>query len=581
MGQEINSFLSDAWPVWTAIAIILAGLIFLAITFGLDSKREKKYEEKLADQNSSTRIYIIDVPKDKVTYFNVASPGNRHQSNLADFYRHFPAAEQKKVINWVNALLDGVAGASDFLETDVNDANDRKQYFSMLQAESVDPKRKILHLQSYLFKYMASSKASHSGINNHGLSTLKDYSKALEKNGRKRGATIVYRLLYRKAQQREREIDPVVFTQVKNVLFPFAEKGNFLIACSGNELILGDAKANERPKAAFLVKEGLAAVNRFLLVNALSTRIECRCGAVENYRFPADCETLVSQARKMAEIAFDENQSLVWYEKGKENRSVLDDSSYRTEVERIINEKRIAYAFRPIYSVKDEASIGYFAKADPKDTYFDSMEELKDYASRTGDDRELFTTVARNLIPLFVNERLSPKEKLFFPVRVEEKAFLLSVFPRIAKAKDANLVLLFDENDIRSHTDPSDLSTASDDIVTIKAKGFEVALLLGEAGLNLPSNVYSVFDYFVCGFGNSGSGAEMDTRIRARLHSLVEKLLKFNKPIIANDVQGWGPIEILVRSGLSYISSQDFSPYDAMILPLPPKSVRRVSDMKK
>ena len=133
MGQEINSFLSDAWPVWTAIAIILAGLIFLAITFGLDSKRAKKYEEKLADQNSSTRIYIIDVPKDKVTYFNVASPGNRHQSNLADFYRHFPSAEQKKVINWVNALLDGVAGASDFLETDVNDANDRKQYFSMLQ----------------------------------------------------------------------------------------------------------------------------------------------------------------------------------------------------------------------------------------------------------------------------------------------------------------------------------------------------------------------------------------------------------------------------------------------------------------
>lgn len=581
MGQAAMEFLSKAWPVLLTGCIILAGLIFLIITFAVDSKNEKKYEEKLADQNNSARVYIIDVPKDSVIYFNVASPGNRHQSNLADFYRHFPTSEQKKVINWVNALIDDAADASDFLETDVNDPSDRKQYFSMLQAETVDTKRKILHLQSYLFKYMASSKLSLSGINYHGLSTVKDYSKALEKNGKKRGVTIVYRLLYKKAQQKDREIDPIVFTQLKNVLFPFTDKGGFLIACSGNELMLGDVKINERPKAAFLAKEGLAAINRFLLINALSRRIECHCGAVENYRFPSDSATLIGQARKMAEIAFEEGQGLVWYEKGKENHSFVDDSSYRTEVERIINERRISYSFRPIYSIQQGAPIGYFAKAEPKDTYFDSMEELKDYASRTGDDRELFTTVARNLIPLFVSERLSQKDKLFFPVRVEEKAFLLSVFPRIAKAKDANLVLLFDENDIRSHTDPADLSTASDDIVAIKAKGFEVALLLDKAELNLPSNVYSAFDYFVCGFGNSGSGAEMDTRIRARLHTLVEKLLKYDKPIIANDIQGWGPLEILVRSGLSYISSQDFAPYDAMILPLPPKSVRRVNDMKK
>lgn len=563
------------------ILILLAALVFLIVTFAVDAKKEKKYEELLTDQSNSVRVYVINIPEDSVTYFNVSSPGNSHKESMEEFYRHFPSSEQKKVMNWINALADNGTEASDFLETDVNDPTDKKQYFSMLQAESVDTKRKILHIQSYLFKYMASSKASGSGVNRHGLSTIKEYSKAVDQKGKKKGVTIVYRFLYKKAQKKDREIDPLVFTQLKNVLSPFLEKGGFLIMCSGNELMLADTKISERPKAVFLARRGLAAVNRFLLINALAGQIECHCGAIEHYRYPADSANLIARARKMAEIAFEENQAIVWYEKGKENRSLLDESSYRTEVERIINEKKLAYSFRPIYSIGEGKPIGYFGKATPKDTYFDSMDELKDYATRTQDDRELFTTVARNMIPLFVNERLSPSEKLFFPVRVEEKAFLLSVFPHIAKAKDANLVLCFSEDDIRAHMDPGNPDSVNDDITLIKAKGFEVALLLDKAELSLSSNAYGLFDFFVCGFGNAGSGAEMDARIRARLHTLVEKLFKYHKPIIANDVQGWGPLEILVRSGLSYISSQDFAPYDAMILPLPAKSVRRVSDMKK
>jgi hypothetical protein len=72
----------------------------------------------------------------------------------------------------------------------------------------------------------------------------------------------------------------------------------------------------------------------------------------------------------------------------------------------------------------------------------------------------------------------------------------------------------------------------------------------------------------------------MDTRIRSELHALVEKLLKYNKPIIASDIDGWNAIELLVRSGLNYISSESFAPYNQMIVPLPPKNVRKVQDMK-
>ena len=153
------------------------------------------------------RIYVIDIPNNLVTYFNVSSPGNAHKESIEDFYRHFPSSEQKKVMNWINTLADNGTDASDFLETDVNDPADKKQYFSMLQAESVDTKRKILHVQSYLFKYMASSKVSGSGVNRHGLSTIKEYSKAVDQKGKKKGVTIVYRSI-RKPRRRTAKSTP-------------------------------------------------------------------------------------------------------------------------------------------------------------------------------------------------------------------------------------------------------------------------------------------------------------------------------------------------------------------------------------
>jgi hypothetical protein len=118
------------------------------------------------------------------------------------------------------------------------------------------------------------------------------------------------------------------------------------------------------------------------------------------------------------------------------------------------------------------------------------------------------------------------------------------------------------------------------DMRLIKAKGYEVALLLNESDLLLPSNLYNAFDYFVVSFAFAGSATGMDTRIRSELHALVEKLLKYNKPIIASDIDGWNAIELLVRSGLNYISSESFAPYNQMIVPLPPKNVRKVQDMK-
>ena len=309
--------------------------------------------------------------------------------------------------------------------------------------------------------------------------------------------------------------------------------------------------------------------------------LNTKVGVVWHRRLSGDGESVIEQSRKTAQIAFDSKESILFYEKGRESLSPLNDASYRTEVGRIINEKKLNYYFRPIYSVKEEKTIGYLTKAEPKETYFDNIEELKDYASRTDDGEALFSTIARNTLPIFVNERLDDSQMLFFPVRTEERGYMLMTFGRLSKAKQAHIVFLFNESDVKSHLPKENPEDIIQDMKAIRAKGYQVALQLNEGELGLPSSVYTAYDFFVCGFRFAGSANEMDAKVRSQLHALPERLLKYNKPIIATDIEGWASIGLIVNSKIELISSESFAPYDPMIMPLPPKSVKKLKDMTR
>lgn len=577
---DIVEHLQAMWPLYVALSLLLFGILAALISFGVQENRYARYQELLKEQSNSVRVFVIDIPHGSVTYFNVTSISNIKKITLSQFYQHFPISEQKKVINWINAVADPEAQAPDFLETDVNDLSARKQYFSLLQVESVDRDKQIIHLESYLLKYMSPTQSDSSGVDYHGLSTVSDFEKALSSKRSKRGACICFRFGMKKTQDKDREIDPLTFNQFKNCLYPFVEGKRFLIARSQNELVLADIAIIERAKMHFLAKNGLNALSRYLALNGLTSSIEINVGIAPNILFGGDGQAALTASCRMAEIAFDENEAIIWYEKSRETRTERKDF-YRDEVENLISKREFSYSFRPVYDIGKETVMGYLTKVDPLNPAFKSLEELKERAMQVSEDRQLFVAIAREIIPNFIDVRMEESDKLFYPVRFDEKGYMLSVFSRMAKAKFANLVFLFNESDLRSRLDPDDTDAFLEDLRLIKAKGYEVALLLDQTELTLPAPLYSGFDAFFCSFAFVGNASEMDSRIRARLHSLVEKLLKYDKPIIATDIIGWASIELLVRSGMNYISAEEFAPYDRMIGLLPPKSVRRVSEMVK
>ena len=574
--EAIWEHLSKYWMYYAAILGLLVLAIILLVSLAFVRRKEERYRVALDEQSNSIRVFIIDIPHDNVKFFNVTTLRKVSECTLGQFYQHFPVAQQKRVINWVNAISDPGTSCPDYLETDVTDHHARKQYFSLLQLEHVDHEKGLIHIESYLMKYMSSAK---NGTGRSGLSTMSDLESAIASNGKKRGFSACYRFVYKKITEKDRDIEPLIFNQMKNALFPLVVGHRYLLQCSGNDLLFSDLRITEKAKALYLIRAGLNSINRYLSLNGLSSVLDVRVGVVEHSLVQNSSESIIEMARTTAQIAFEDNDVILFYETGRRVKSALSDSAYRTEVERIIEEKKIHYYFRPIYSVDKATITGYFTKAVPYDAYFDSMEELKDYAIRTEDDKALFSTIVKDTIHLFLSGNAEEGNKLFFPVRMQERSHLLTTFGKLSRAHSANMVFLFNESDVYSSLPSFDVDAILEYMKLVKVKGYEVGLFMNNQELKLPPRLYGAFDYFAVSFEFAASASDMDALVRSQLHALVEKLLKYDKPIIATDVEGWASIELIVSSGMRYVSSETFAPYDLMMNPPSPKSLKRIKEI--
>lgn len=582
--EEIVARFLEDWPIYISLFLLAIAILAMVISLCVASSVHEKFEEEIESTMNSSRIYILDIVNHKVRYFNVMSPSDiSPEEPLSDFYNRFPSSERAGIVAWINALSDeSTENVPDFYEIDINVQKGKRTYFSMLELDSINREKGIIHLQSYLLKSLVNNpKTTEEG---HGLASMKQYESAMASSSKRKGFSIAIRLRYRSIQERSDPMDPLTFVQVRNVIYPLCGNRRLLLKLDGNSLLLGDFHASAKPDGLRLGKALYSAVSRYLSLNAKVQKIDFRIVIVEHRLFQNRTEAIIEQANKTAIYGFEEANKVIVYERGRE--AILDNyedpsSTFRTEVERIIHDNKISVKFRPIFDVKNERVFGYLSLAAPFNSYFESMKDLHDYAFKTGDDKALFSTVVRNTVPTFLAENRLKSARLFLPIYFEDRAFMLPILSKMPGVASSNLVFLFNENDVKAHFEPEADDGILENIREIKAKGYHVGIFFEDPELSLPSSIYESYDYFVCGFGFAGSATSMDAKIRSKLHSIVEKLLKYKRPIIASDIEGWDAVEIIVRSNVNFISSDAFAPYEPMLNPPANKSIKRIKDMKK
>ena len=75
-------------------------------------------------------------------------------------------------------------------------------------------------------------------------------------------------------------------------------------------------------------------------------------------------------------------------------------------------------------------------------------------------------------------------------------------------------------------------------------------------------------------------GNKFSQRALYNFRGLVEKLLKYNRPIVAADIPDWDSVELMKSLGINLVSSEVISPKDENVLPIPLKSVMKIKNIK-
>ena len=135
---------------------------------------------------------------------------------------------------------------------------------------------------------------------------------------------------------------------------------------------------------------------------------------------------------------------------------------------------------------------------------------------------------------------------------------------------------MFNEQEINENA--SNLELLNNSLKKLRSGHFELAMLMKDKNLLLDPSVYYNFDYFVAGSMMIGE-IKKNNRVRLSIHSLHESLLKYHRPIIATDLEGWQSIELIIKSGVSIVSSETISSSNDMLLPLEKKKIEKLITM--
>lgn len=567
----------------TLLIIIISIVILLAFfisTMIIMNKISGSYKKKVKDESNTTRIFIVDVKKNLVTYFNRSDIRHKKTMDLAEFYNRFHENDVDKVKSWIFSICVDAKKVEQYLEADVLVNRGKYSYFSLLKLLKYDPQVGLIHLESHLLRFITptnSSSKKHRGtvigvVKRSQMSQMVSRAKSL------RGFSFAIRFHYiRQKVLSNDKIERYMIMTLKNEVYPFASNPKLprqIIESSPNEILLFDLRIASRDDAMRLASSIAHSIKKCIGVNGFFESVSFSVGIVENAQYYQDFDMIVTKAQEAAINAQQAGQDIYLHQKTA--GQMLELNKYSEHIDNLLKEGNMRYLFRPIIDVSRKRILGYFDYVKGYNTPFSNFAEMSKYAAKVGKNRELFANVAKHVIPKFASEKQSDITKLFFHVSLVDIDHMVEILPQIPATRSVRLVLVFDEQEVNENANQLELFIQT--MNKLHELDFEVALLLKDKNLLLDTSVYTSFDYFVAGAAMIGE-IKKNSRIRLSIHSLIEQLLKYHKPIIATDLEGWQSIELIIKSGVTKVSSEAISASNDMLLPVEPKKFEKLAAM--
>lgn len=575
-------FSDIAFTIFFIIMVLIAVFFsVIIVTFIVASSRNHIYTERIQAESTTVRIYVIDAKNNSVIYFNRSDLKNKKQSDMNAFYSHFHLNDIDKIKSWIISICTDYRTADKYLEADVLVNHGKYMYFSLLKLLKYDPNEGIIHLESFILKYITPNNASNKKKKKAlftGVVKRSTMESLIVKEKSLKGFTFAIRFYYiRQKVLSNDKIERYMIMTLKNVIYPYASNPRIsrqIIDSGENELLLFDLRIASRDEAMVLATSIAHNVKKCIGVNGFSDSINFSIGVVENAQYYQDLDSMISKAQEACISAQHNGQELLLYQ--KQATPLVETEKYRQEVENLMRPNSLRFLFRPIFDVSKRRTLGYFEYVKAYDSPFASFAEMSKYAARVNLNKEFFALISRYVIPKFASERQEDHWRLFMLVSLQDIDHMSEVLNQIPQTKNVHLVLVFNEQEINENS--SHLELLNDSLKALRSNHFELAMLMKDKNLLLDPSVYTNFDYFVAGSMMIGE-IRKNNRIRLSIHSLIESLLKYHKPIIATDLESWQAIELIIKSGVDIVSSEIVSASNDMLLPIEKKKIDKLTAM--
>ena len=566
---------------FVVMILLLSFLSFMLFTFVFTVIRDQGYDNRIKAESTTLRIYIIDAKNNSVVYFNRSDLKNKKKIDMNTFYSHFHANDVDKIKSWIYAICTDYRNADRYLEADVLVNHGRTMFFSLLKLLKYDPNEGVIHLESFILKYItpnnASSKKKKKSLYT-GVVKRSTMESLILKEKSLKGFTYAIRFYYiRQKVLSNDKIERYMIMTLKNVIYPYAANSRIsrqIIDGGENELLLFDLRIASRDEAMVLATSIAHSIKKCIGVNGFSESINFSIGVVENAQYYQDFDSMVVKAQEACMSAQHNGQEILLYQ--KQAAPLIELDRYREEVENLMRPNSLRYLFRPIFNVNKRQTIGYFEYVKAYDSPFTSFAEMSKYAAKVDMSKEFFAMIARYVIPKFASEKQDDNWRLFMIVSLQDIDHMGEILNQIPQTEDIHLVLVFNEQEINENA--SDLQLLNNSLKALRDSHYELAMLMKDKNLLLDPSVYYNFDYFVAGSSMIGE-IRKNNRVRLSIHSLIESLLKYHRPIIATDLEGWQAIELIIKSGVSIVSSETISSSNDMLLPLEKKKIEKLITM--
>ena len=537
--------------LFAVIGLALGAVITVIVLYVSLRHRDEQHKREIKELSNSLRIFVIDIANDKVRYFNSAHLRERKTTSITSFYNQFTSKERENLITWIGNLLEQNEDTPKFIEVSVYIRSSKKHVTSVLEVQKIDYKKELIYLESHLLQTTFKTKTKGEKYEFYKQDAL--CKAILASNGK--GTTFAFNFFNKNTKTAD--FSQLAYASIRDIMVGFTSDDVFIYEEKFGQIIVTNLNVKTRSEIYQFIDTLKAKINRFLLIKSYSDDIDYTIGVIENRENFRDAKTLIKNVLMVSDLT-----------KDSEN-----------DVQEVIEDNKLHYYFQPIYNVDRGRVVGYKSSVVPYDSYFHEIDTLKNYAMRTEDDKELFSTITRNVFSRFVEENDDTNHLLFFPVSFNEISFVNKSLGHTRGVTDCNIVLVLKERELANRPDEYEEEALINAIRSFKTKGYKVALEIDDDILTLSPTLYGSFDYFNLSVATHISKKNANRNLPS-FRALIEKLLHYEKPIIALDIQSWDIVELVYRLGVANICSDAIAVPAENIMPIQRKIITKIKNLK-